>query len=129
MTQVNRPEPYPNPRNADQDFSHPSEAEFARILDFYQVKWEYEPMTFPLMWDEAGNITEAFTPDFYLPDADLYVELTTLQQRLVTRKNRKLRRMRSIYPDIKVKLFYRRDVRSLMLKYGITPSYSIQSLP
>jgi len=129
VTQVNRPEPYPNPRVADQGFSHPSEAEFARILDFYQVKWEYEPMTFPLMWDEAGNITEAFTPDFYLPDADLYVELTTLQQRLVTRKNRKLRRMRSIYPDIKVKLFYRRDVRSLMLKYGITPSYSIQSLP
>ena len=100
-------------------FAHPSEAEFARILDFYQVPWHYEPRTFPLAWDESGRVIEAFTPDFYLPDADLYIELTTLNQRLVTKKNRKLRRLRELYPDIKIKLLYQRDVRALMFKYGL----------
>ncbi|MFQ6058843.1 MAG: hypothetical protein ACE5MB_08220 [Anaerolineae bacterium] len=100
-------------------FAHPSEEEFARILDFYQVEWLYEPRTFPLAWDERGNVTEAFTPDFYLPEVDLYVELTTLNQRLVTKKNRKLRRLRELYPEINIKLFYCRDFRSLMMKYGL----------
>ena len=100
-------------------FAHPSEEEFARLLDFYQIRWEYEPMTFPLEWDEEGNVTEAFTPDFYLPDQDLYIELTTLLQRLVTRKNRKLRRLRKLYPEVNIKLFYRKDYKNLLLKYGL----------
>jgi len=100
-------------------FSHPSEKEFARLLDFYQIRWEYEPRTFPLAWDEDGRVTEAFSPDFYLVDQDLYVELTTMQQKLVTKKNRKLRKLRALYPDINIKLFYRRDFDSLLLKFGM----------
>lgn len=100
-------------------FAHDSEREFASILDFYQIEWQYEPRTFPLEWDSEGRITDAFTPDFYLPDLDLYVELTTLKQSLVTKKNRKLRRLRELYPDINIKLFYGRDYRSLMTKYGL----------
>lgn len=103
-------------------FAHPSEAEFARLLDFYQVRWEYEPRTFPLQWDKEGHVVEAFTPDFYLPDVDLYVELTTLNQRLVTKKNRKLRRLRELYPNVNIKLFYSKDFQSLMIKYGLEPS-------
>jgi hypothetical protein len=103
-------------------FAHPVEAEFARLLDFYRVRWEYEPRTFPLEWDEEGRIKLCFTPDFYLPDQDLYVELTTMSPRLVRRKNRKLRRLQERYPDVRVKLFYQRDVRALLLKYGLTPS-------
>lgn len=101
-------------------FAHDSEREFASILDFYQIKWEYEPRTFPLLWDSEGRIVESFTPDFYLPEMDLYVELTTLKQSLVTKKNRKLRRLRELYPDINIKLFYGRDYRSLMAKYGLS---------
>lgn len=100
-------------------FAHDSEREFASILDFYQIEWMYEPKSFPLQWDEEGRLTESFTPDFYLPDLDLYVELTTLKQSLVTRKNGKLRRLRERYPDINIKLFYGRDFRSLMTKYGL----------
>ncbi len=100
-------------------FAHPAEEMFARILDFYGVAWEYEPRTFPLEWDEQGNVTEAFTPDFYLPDQDLYVELTTLRPQLASHKNRRLRRMKALYPDINVKLFKRREMRDLMLKYGL----------
>ena len=48
----------------------------------------------------------------------LYVELTTLKQSLVRKKNRKLRWMRQLYPEVRVKLFYARDFRALMLKYG-----------
>jgi len=99
-------------------FAHQSEAELARILDFYNVEWRYEPDTFPISWNAAGAVVESFSPDFYLPEVDLYVELTTLKQSLVRKKNRKLRRLRELYPDIRIKLFYARDFRALMLKYG-----------
>jgi hypothetical protein len=99
-------------------FAHASEAELARILDFYQVPWRYEPDTYPIGWNLDGNVVESFSPDFYLPDMELYVELTTLKQKLVRKKNRKLRRLRELYPDIRIKLFYARDFRMLMLKFG-----------
>jgi hypoxanthine phosphoribosyltransferase len=99
-------------------FAHASEAEMARILDFYAVRWEYEPDTFPILWNLDGVVVESFSPDFYLPELDLYLELTTLRQKLVRKKNRKLRRLRELYPSINIKLFYARDFRALMLKYG-----------
>ena len=99
-------------------FAHASEAELARILDFYDVRWTYEPDTFPIAWNLDGDVIESFSPDFYLPDIELYVELTTLKQKLVRKKNRKLRRLRELYPELNVKLFYARDFRALMLKYG-----------
>lgn len=99
-------------------FAHASEAELARILDFYEVRWAYEPDTFPIGWNLEGEVTESFSPDFYLPELELYVELTTLRQKLVRRKNRKLRRLRELYPDVRIKLFYGRDFRMLLLKFG-----------
>ncbi|MDO8485809.1 MAG: hypothetical protein Q7S35_12785 [Candidatus Limnocylindrales bacterium] len=99
-------------------FAHASEAEMSRILDFYAVRWEYEPHTFPILWNLDGDVVESFAPDFFLPDLDLYLEMTTLRQKLVRKKNRKLRRLRELYPDLNVKLFYARDFRALMLKYG-----------
>ena len=101
-------------------FAHPSEEEFAKILDFYGLQWVYEPRSFPLRWDEDRMI-EMFTPDFYLPDIELYVELTTMKQSLVTAKNRKIRQMRALYPDINVKLLYRRDFHRLLVNYGFGP--------
>ena len=90
----------------------------ARILDFYGVRWEYEPRTFPILWNLDGEVVESFSPDFYLPDLELFLEMTTLKQRLVRKKNRKLRRLRELYPDIRIKLFYARDFRAMLLKYG-----------
>ena len=90
----------------------------ARILDFYAVRWEYEPVTFPILWSLDGDVIESFSPDFYLPDLDMFLEMTTLRQRLVRKKNRKLRRLRELYPDIRIKLFYARDFREMLLKYG-----------
>jgi len=100
-------------------FVHDAEKVFAQILDFYGISWEYEPRTFPLERDEDGNVTEAFAPDFYLPEQDLYVELTTVRPELSSFKNRKLKRMQELYPDVNIKLFKRREVRNLMLKYGL----------
>jgi hypoxanthine phosphoribosyltransferase len=99
-------------------FAHASEGEMARILDFYRIRWEYEPHTFPILWSLEGTVVESFSPDFWLPDLELYLEMTTLRQKLVRKKNRKLRRIRELYPDIRVKLFYARDFRALMLKFG-----------
>jgi hypothetical protein len=90
----------------------------ARILDFYAVRWEYEPTTFPILWNLDGDVVESFAPDFYLPDLGVFLEMTTLKQRLVRKKNRKLRRLRELYPDVRIKLFYARDFRAMMLKYG-----------
>jgi hypothetical protein len=99
-------------------FAHASEEEMARILDFYRIRWEYEPHTFPILWNLDGAVIESFSPDFWLPDLELYLEMTTLRQKLVRKKNRKLRRIHELYPDIRVKLFYARDFRALMLKFG-----------
>jgi bifunctional protein TilS/HprT len=100
-------------------FAHPSERDFARVLDFYGVAWQYEPRTFVLSEDADGNPLEAFSPDFYLPELDLYIELTTLKQRLVTKKNRKVRELRERYPEVNVMILYRRDWQNLAVKYGI----------
>jgi len=100
-------------------FAHNSERQFARLLDFYRVDWEYEPTAFPIEWDSAGNPVQSFRPDFYLPGFDLYIEITTLNQRLVTKKNRKVRRLRELYPGINCKIFYQRDYLSLVTKYGL----------
>lgn len=98
-------------------FANEVELECAKMLDFYGVPWDYEPTTFVLERDDDGRVTSAFTPDFYLPDQDLYVEVTVMRQALVTRKNRKLREIRRLYPDVRVKLFYRRDIERLAQRY------------
>jgi hypothetical protein len=100
-------------------FGHPSEEMFANLLDFYRIQWEYEPRSFPLQWDKNGNVIEAFTPDFYLPESDLYVELTTMKQTLVTRKNRKVKLLRAIYPHVNIQVFYQKDFQDLVFKYGL----------
>jgi len=101
------------------NFSHPAEEMFAKILNFYGVGWEYEPKTFDLEFDSNGIVKLAFTPDFYLPDQDLYIELTTLRPQLANIKNKKIRLMHDLYPEIKIKLMKRRDIRDLLIKYGL----------
>ena len=100
-------------------FAHASERQFAQLLDFYQIEWEYEPRAFDLERDADGNVIQRFTPDFYLPQYDLFIEITTLNQKLVTKKNRKVRRLRELYPEISCKVFYQRDYLSLVRKYGL----------
>ena len=100
-------------------FAHNSERQFAKLLDFYGIAWEYEPRTFTLERDRGGNPVQAFTPDFYLPAYDVYIEITTLNQKLVTKKNRKARRLRELHPDIEIKVLYQRDYLHLLVKYGL----------
>ena len=100
-------------------FVHPAEEMFARIMDYYGIRWVYEPRTFELEWDGSGKVILAFTPDFYLPDQDLYVELTTLRPQLSTKKNKKMRLMAELYPNINIKLMKRREMRDMMVKYGL----------
>ena len=102
-------------------FAHNSERQFAKLLDFYGIAWEYEPRTFVLERDREGKPSQAFSPDFYLPAYDLFIEITTLNQKLVTKKNRKVRRLRELHPDVKVKIFYQRDYQALLVKYGLEP--------
>jgi hypothetical protein len=103
----------------DINFANESEKEFVKILDFYGIKWFYEPKTFPIEWGSDGKPIVSFTPDFYLPDYDLYIELTTLIQKLITRKNRKLKMLKNLYPDINIKLFYKKDYQNLLFSKQI----------
>lgn len=100
-------------------FAHPSERVAAEILDYYQIRWLYEPTRFPIQWDGEGRVIAYFSPDFYLPDFDLYIELTTMSQKLVTKKNRKVRRLKELYPDVNIKVFYQKDFRALLARFGI----------
>ena len=100
-------------------FAHPSEEMFANLLDFYRIPWEYEPRSFPVQYDANGGVLESFTPDFYLPECDLYVELTTMKQSLTTRKNRKVRLLRELYPHLNIQVFYQKDFENLIFKYGL----------
>ena len=100
-------------------FANDAELECAQIFDFHGIPWDYEPRTFVLEEDERGNVVEAFTPDFYLPEQDLYLEITVMKQSLVTRKNRKLRKLRERYPDVNAKLFYKRDISRLAERYRL----------
>ena len=100
-------------------FAHASERDFAQILDFYEIRWKYEPRSFPLRWGPDGRPIEFFTPDFYLVDHDLFVELTTLRQSLVTKKNRKVKLLRELYPHVNIQVFYQKDFENLIFKYGL----------
>src|SRR5499427_5812459 len=100
-------------------FQNDAELECAKILDYYGVPWQYEPRTFVLEQDSEGRTVNAFTPDFYLPEQDLYLEVTVMKQSLVTRKNRKLRRLRELYPEVRIKLFYERDFERIAARYGL----------
>jgi hypoxanthine phosphoribosyltransferase len=106
------------PEPASQSFVHPAEDEFAAFLDFYRIRYQYEPTSFPLRWHGDGRIAEMFTPDFYLPDQDLYVELTTMKQAHVTRKNRKMRRLQELHPEINIVLIYRKDYHEILSRFG-----------
>jgi hypoxanthine phosphoribosyltransferase len=106
-------------RAARVEFAHPSERVFATLLDLYGLRWRYEPFEFPLAWDDEGRPTRAFRPDFYLPDHRMLVELTVADQRLVTRKNAKVRRMRELYPELEVAVVYQRDLAGILERHGL----------
>ncbi len=107
-------------QSADEvEFAHNSERQFARLLDFYGIEWAYEPRSFALAWDDAGEPTRWFTPDFYLPDDDVFIEITTMNQKLVTKKNRKVRLLVQHHPDVRCKILYQRDYLHLVQKYGL----------
>ena len=91
----------------------PSAVEYDADLKPYP----YDPQKATELLAAAGYV--AFAPDFYLPDFDLYIELTTMSQKLVTKKNRKVRRLKELYPDIQIKIFYQKDFRALCIKYGL----------
>ncbi len=103
-------------------FAHPSERLFAALLDLSGERWEYEPVEFPLEWNSHGSPVSGFRPDFYLPRLGLFIELTTADQRLVTRKNRKVRRMRELYPEVPIRVVYQRDFASLLASHGLLPA-------
>ncbi len=104
---------------AQRRFAHPSERVFASLLDLYGIEWVYEPIEFPLRWGSDGTPRSGFRPDFWLPELRCFVELTTADQRLGTRKNAKVRRLRELYPEVDLAVVYQRDFNALAGRHGI----------
>lgn len=113
------------PKSPEAIFKHPAEEEFANILDMYRIEWEYEPRTFPVEWDVEGNVTMAFNPDFYLTKFDTYIEITTMEQKYVTKKNKKVKKLRELYPDININIVYKKDFHSLLERFGFSGGVEI----
>ena len=74
------------------------------MLDSHQILWKYKHRTFAVEWDEAGNFVDCFTPDFYMPAFDLYVELVATGCDALGAKARKVRLLRQQHPDIRIEL-------------------------
>jgi cytidylate kinase len=100
-------------------YKHPSEEEFAKILDMYDIEWEYEPRTFPIKWDEEGNITLAFSPDFYLPKFNTFIELTTMNQKYASVKKKKVELLKKLYPGTNINIVFRNDFYTLLKRFGL----------
>lgn len=118
------------PRPADSVlFAHNSERQFALLLDFYGLPWEFEPRSFPIEFDDDDKPVKFFTPDFHLPDEDLFIEITTMNQKLVTKKNRKVRRLLELHPEVRCKILYQRDYLHLVVKYGLEEPGQLEETP
>ena len=101
-------------------FANEAELECAKVLDYYGVPWLYEPRTFVLEDDEDGRVLEAFAPDFYLPGAgsvprdhgDEAVARHAEEPQAAQAASER-------YPDVNIKLFYKRDIERLGQRYGL----------
>ncbi|HUV57457.1 MAG TPA: hypothetical protein VMV96_01480 [Acidimicrobiales bacterium] len=100
-------------------FAHESERLFAQMLTLYGISWSYEPVEFPLAWNDLGAPVRAFRPDFYLPERRMFIEMTVLEQRLVTKKNQKIRLFRALYPEIELMVVYQRDFIGLLERHRL----------
>lgn len=101
------------------DFAHSSERQLALLLDFYEVAWEYEPRAFAIAWDDQGMPAKMFRPDFWLPEEQRFIEVTTMDQKLVTKKNGKVKALRRHHPQVDCTILYQRDYLHLVIKYGL----------
>ncbi len=86
------------------EFDYDFEEEFARTLDQRDILWQYKPRTFAVEWDEDGNFIDSFTPSFFLPARDLYIELVTPDCRLSNERARKARLLRRQHPAIRIEV-------------------------
>ena len=96
-------------------FAHPSEKLFSDHLDLFDIEWIYEPVSFPLEWG-SGSIKKMFTPDFYLPSLDLFVEITTMNRNLITKKRQKLKLAKRLYPNFNFRLLNEEDFHNILSK-------------
>lgn len=101
----------------EREFAHPVERELARLYDAHGIAWQYEPHTFVLERNADGSARAALTPDFYLPQLDVYVECTVMRQPLTSRKRRKVRKVRESL-GVTVEILCRRDFVRLARRWN-----------
>ncbi len=81
------------------------ELKYAEYLDKQGIKWLYEPKAFDL-----GNTT--YTPDFYLPESDTYVEIKGFWRKISINK---FLAFRLFYPDIKINILIKKDLKQMRI--------------
>lgn len=113
-----RPTHGPAEAVGEPSFVHPVERELACVFDELGIQWEYEPHTLVLERHDDGSVKEAFTPDFFLPELGIYVELTVMRQRLTNRKRRKASKART-RSGVTVEILFRRDLERLARRWRL----------
>jgi hypothetical protein len=95
-------------------FVTPEEERFERMLRKHSIPWEYESHLITFALDPKIGVADAgFNPDFYLPEWDIYVELTGGGAASMRKKRSKIRRAVDLYPYLRIRLLDEGDV-SLM---------------
>ena len=84
------------------------EANIARLFNYLGIRWQHQPKIFNL-------VSQNYTPDFYLPDDDIYIEVKNFLWKYSKIRDRKFRKL---YPDIKLTLLLKKDYLELEKKYS-----------
>lgn len=81
---------------------------FAKWLNKNKIKWHYESKTFDL-----GNTT--YTPDFYLPDTDTYIEIKGYW---LPKAKKKFKLFKHKFPNIIIQIIEKIKLQALKILKG-----------
>lgn len=84
------------------------EANIARLFNYSDIKWKHQPKIFDLK-------TQTYTPDFYLPEYDMYIEVKNFLWKYSEIRDRKFRKL---YPDINLILLLKKNYLELEKEYS-----------
>jgi len=94
------------------------EANVARYFNFVGIKWEFESKTFWFENIKRGN--RSYTPDFYLPEEDRYVEVKGWMDKS---SKTKLKRMAKYYPNIKIEIIAKDEYKAIAKWKRLIPNW------
>lgn len=96
------------------------EANIARLFTYQGMRWEYSPVSF----DIGGQM---YTPDFYLPDSDTFIEVKNFWGEYSRNRDTKFRKT---HPTVILKVLLKEEYLQLEEKYArLIPQWEYKYSP